>query len=80
MLSRISAAVRPEPAVPINTDGIVLPDRTKESQELSRTAERIAVGLVEQKRVDVTLPNGNERGRAIEHDEPVRTQTIQKER
>ncbi|MDU4154868.1 hypothetical protein PO654_26405 [Phytobacter diazotrophicus] len=59
----------------------MLPDRTKESQELSRTAERIAVGLVEQKRVDVTLlPNGNERGRAIEHDEPVRTQTIQKER
>ena len=60
---------------------IQLPERARETRELSVAAERIAGELAEQKRVDITLPpNGNERGRIIEHDEPGRTQTIQKER
>jgi hypothetical protein len=80
-LSRINEALRPEQDVRIKADEIPLPERARENREISVAAERIAGELAEQTRVDITLPpNGNERGRAIEHDEPGRTQTIQKER
>lgn len=80
-LSRINEALRPEQDMRIKDGEILLPERARETRELSVAAERIAGELAEQKRVDITLPpNGNERGRIIEHDEPGRTQTIQKER
>ncbi len=80
-IERIANAVRPEPEVIPDISHIELPDRGKEVQELSRTAERVAGELAERKRAEVTLPQtAQERGRTIEHEELTRTHTIQKER
>lgn len=80
-IERIANAVRPESVVKPDISNIVLPDREKDIRDLSRTAERVAGELAEQKRQQVSLPQEfSERGRTIEHDEPARTHTIQKER
>lgn len=80
-IERIANAVRPEPVTRPDISHIELPESGKDLNALSRTAERVAGELAEQKRQQVTLPQEfSERGRAIEHDEPARTHTIQKER
>ena len=80
-LARIAAAVLPEPEVRPDISQIELPDRGKDLQNLSRTAEHVAGELAERKRAEVTLPpTPQERGRTLEHEELTRTHTIQKER
>ncbi|VYU35654.1 conjugative relaxase [Metakosakonia massiliensis] len=80
-IARIAAAVRPEPEVRPDISQTELPDRAKDLQDLSRTAERVAGELAERKREEVTLPQApQERGRTLEHEELTRTHTLQKER
>ncbi len=78
-IARVAGAVRSVPDVRIDIDSIPLPDRSQETRDFSRAAERVAGELAEQKRIDIPQ-DVHERGRAIEHDEPGRTPTIQKER